>query len=217
MTDKAKKKGKWVQPKAPRPRFIWVDEPDGAGGTVKVKIYTRKGETARQCQLRHIRQLKKESIKASIARGASKVEAAGAAGVSRDTLYEWMNADAEFAQAVVTIEKNCITNVEGALYVNALKPEGKIDRIFYLKNRAGYRDKTDFQPHPESLKQPDADGAESGAPSPQPGTTGPADPANVDHAKLDEMSDAQLEEIAYGADTADEQPDLDAPEIRPPE
>lgn len=85
-----------------------------------------------------LQQLKKAAIIKSMQKGATKTAAAGAAGVNRTTLWRWEQDDAQFAEALFNAEQACIRMVEGALFKAALKPEGRIDRLFYLKTRAGY-------------------------------------------------------------------------------
>lgn len=101
------------------------------------KTGRRKAKPAESTAQR-LQRSKKAAILKSIAKGATKEAAAGAAGVNRSTLWRWEQEDEAFAEALFNLQQKCISVVEGVLFKQAQKPEGRIDRLFYLKTRAGY-------------------------------------------------------------------------------
>lgn len=88
-----------------------------------------------------IRRAKKAAILKSIAAGATVETAAGAAGISRVTFYQWRKDDPKFNEAAESKHLAVIRSVEGALVRAATVPDekGKVNvtaQIFYLANRA---------------------------------------------------------------------------------
>lgn len=83
----------------------------------------------------------KSEIIHSLHSGATKEAAAGAAGIGRRTLYDWLKADEAFAKSVSDAVQSAIGSVEDALFAAATTPDEKgrytvVAQIFYLKNRA---------------------------------------------------------------------------------
>ncbi len=83
----------------------------------------------------------KKAIVKSLKKGATRESAAGAAGVCKQTLYDWMAKDEDFKNKVDAACRHAVETVENALFMNATVPDqnGKINttaQIFFLKNRA---------------------------------------------------------------------------------
>lgn len=116
-----------------KPRTV----PLPGGGSIVVK----KGQTIKRTIRRHIQQKKKSAVVRAVARGGFKTEAALAAGIDRATLNKWLETDPAFAGRVAAAEgklKNQILAVNADV---AKTPAGVQDRLFYLKTRAGLREK----------------------------------------------------------------------------
>lgn len=82
--------------------------------------------------------VRKDAIIASLATGASHSAACEAAGVSRMTHWRWCREDPEFARACMEAKAGCVRRVQSANYLNALKPEGARDRIYFLEKHRHY-------------------------------------------------------------------------------
>lgn len=145
------------------------------------RLYVRKDENAAGAIARHIRQAKKDAIIASMKDGSSRRAAAGEAGIGRATLYVWMENDPAFARAVLQHDMHCIAKVERKNYAMALKDEGKSDRMFLLRTRGRYHDRTEIS-------------GPGGAPIQ---VNHKPDPKAAELDDLDGLTDAQLEAIAY--------------------
>lgn len=76
-----------------------------------------------------------------VGKGAFKADAAEAAGIARATFNRWIEEYPDFAARVAAAEsklKNAILAVNAEV---AKTPGGVQDRLFYLKTRAGLREK----------------------------------------------------------------------------
>jgi hypothetical protein len=74
--------------------------------------------------------------------GCSRGPAAVAASVCRQTFWKWMKEDPDFRQTVEDAEHEAIKSMEDALFMRGLG-SGKAANtaaIFWLKNKAGWRD-----------------------------------------------------------------------------
>jgi predicted DNA-binding transcriptional regulator AlpA len=60
------------------------------------------------------------------------------AGISRQTFYNWVDTDSEFAQEVENIKESSVDFVETALF-KEIKDGNTACIIFYLKTRAKHR------------------------------------------------------------------------------
>lgn len=84
---------------------------------------------------------KKDIIVGALQKGACKNLAAKAAGICRDTIYDWANKDEQFAARVSEACDLVDDLVQNALFRNATTPDprtGRVDTtacIFWLKNR----------------------------------------------------------------------------------
>lgn len=88
--------------------------------------------------------------------GACRTAAAGAAGITRQTLHAWLRTDEAFAAAVEVAEQAAVSAVEGALFRAAQQaaddPRYQRSAIFFLKCRAGWQERQVVEPAPALTK-----------------------------------------------------------------
>jgi len=76
--------------------------------------------------------------------GLNKSQIAYKLGMGKTTLYDMLKEDEELSEAIKRGSVEAIGNVTNALYNTAI--EGNTSaQIFFLKNRAGWRDKTETE------------------------------------------------------------------------
>jgi len=85
------------------------------------------------------KRLRKKAIVASISKNASVTLAVDAAGINRDTYYEWLKKDPKFAEAIERAKLDRITVVEDAMFINATVNKNVTAQIFLLCNLASHK------------------------------------------------------------------------------
>ncbi|HET6567489.1 MAG TPA: helix-turn-helix domain-containing protein, partial [Rhodothermales bacterium] len=92
---------------------------------------------------------RQEAILNSLAQGATRTDAAHAAGIHRRTLYNWIEQDPAFKQAVEDAEEECIDIARGLAFDCAMQaqedPRYLRALFFYLKCKAGWSDRPQRQ------------------------------------------------------------------------
>ncbi|HET6567834.1 MAG TPA: helix-turn-helix domain-containing protein [Rhodothermales bacterium] len=87
----------------------------------------------------------RKAILDSLAQGATRTDAAHAAGISRRTLYTWMDQDPAFKQAVEDAEAETVDIAQGLAFRCAMQaqedPRYLRALFFYLKCKAGWSDR----------------------------------------------------------------------------
>lgn len=86
-----------------------------------------------------------KAVKRHAARGLSLQQIADALGIGRTTLMERKREYAAVEAAIREGQALGITHVANALFEAAVKDHNVTAAIFYLKNRAGWRDKIDIE------------------------------------------------------------------------
>jgi hypothetical protein len=109
------------------------------GGSIVVK----KGATIAGTIRRHVQQVKKAAIVRAIRLGGFRTEAAEAAGIDRATMASWIEKDLEFAGRIAKAEAKLKNEILATNARVAKTDDGIQDRLFYLKTRAGLRERTE--------------------------------------------------------------------------
>lgn len=100
------------------------------------QIQRRKGETVAAARERQIRQFRKDAIVKYLSEDASISEACAALGIERQTHYNWLEQDLEYAARCMAAETAPMRQVKKANYINALKPNGHADRKLLLVRKS---------------------------------------------------------------------------------
>ena len=90
-----------------------------------------------------------EKAERAMAQGLTREQCAAALGISPSTFYLYQAENSEFSEAIKRGEANGIVQVTNALYEKATIDRDNVAIIFYLKNRAGWVDKTETKIHEE--------------------------------------------------------------------
>ena len=85
----------------------------------------------------------------AMAQGLTKEQCAAALGISVSTFQLYQAENSEFSEAIKRGEAMGIEEVTNALFENATVERDNTAIIFYLKNRAGWVDKTETKVHEE--------------------------------------------------------------------
>jgi hypothetical protein len=85
----------------------------------------------------------------AMAQGLTKEQCAAALGISRSKFFEIQEQNVDFLDAIKKGEASGIEQVTNALFENATVDRNVPSIIFYLKNRAGWVDKTETKIHEE--------------------------------------------------------------------
>ena len=85
----------------------------------------------------------------AMAQGLTKEQCAAALGISRSKFFEIQEQNVDFLDAIKRGEAMGIEEVTNALFENATLERDNTAIIFYLKNRAGWVDKTETKIHEE--------------------------------------------------------------------
>ena len=85
----------------------------------------------------------------AMAQGLTKEQCAAALGISRSKFFEIQEQNVDFLDAIKKGEARGIGDVTNALFENATVKKDNVAIIFYLKNRAGWVDKTETKIHEE--------------------------------------------------------------------
>ena len=92
-----------------------------------------------------VRARKRAVILQSLEQGSSRTDASKAAGICRRTLYNWMEADAAFREAVDDAELAAVETVEDVAFRCATKaeddPRYQTSMLFWLKCRARWTER----------------------------------------------------------------------------
>ncbi len=78
-------------------------------------------------------------------RGMNQMQIADALGINYDTLMKYKNLNSEFLEAIKSGQAKGIAKITNALYEQAVNQGSVSASIFYLKNRAGWSDKTELE------------------------------------------------------------------------
>ena len=84
-----------------------------------------------------------------MAQGLTKEQCAAALGISRSKFFEIQEQNVDFLDAIKGGEAEGVQQVTNALYEKATIDRDNTAMIFYLKNRAGWVDKTETKVHEE--------------------------------------------------------------------
>ena len=90
-----------------------------------------------------------EKTESLMAKGLTVEQCAGMLGISTSTFYLYQADNSEFSETIKRGEANGIVQVTNALFENATVERDNTAIIFYLKNRAGWVDKTETKIHEE--------------------------------------------------------------------
>ena len=90
-----------------------------------------------------------EKAERAMAQGLTREQCAAALGISPSTFYLHQADNSEFSETIKRGEANGIVQVTNALFENATVERDNTAIIFYLKNRAGWVDKTETKIHEE--------------------------------------------------------------------
>lgn len=126
-------------PPDPRPEYIPVAEIDNLGEAK--------------------RNYRQELILEALAFGASRTEAAKAAGIARQSFYNWMHTDELFRESVGDAEDEALDAVRAVAHQCALKaaddPRYQPTLRFVLKCRAGWTEKPESREQKDEKKEPE--------------------------------------------------------------
>ena len=89
------------------------------------------------------------NTKRFMAQGLTKEQCAASLGVSVSTFQLYQAENSEFSEAIKSGEAEGIQQVTNALYEKATIDRDNTAMIFFLKNRAGWVDKTETKVHEE--------------------------------------------------------------------
>ena len=84
-----------------------------------------------------------------MAQGLTREQCAANLGISRSKFFEIQEQNVDFLDAIKKGEASGIEQVTNALFENATVDRNVPSIIFYLKNRAGWVDKTETKIHEE--------------------------------------------------------------------
>ena len=90
-----------------------------------------------------------ENTKRFMAQGLTREQCAASLGISVATFYVYQAEYSEFSEAIKSGEAEGIQQVTNALYEKATVDRDNTAMIFFLKNRAGWVDKTETKVHEE--------------------------------------------------------------------
>ena len=89
------------------------------------------------------------NTKRFMAQGLTKEQCAASLGISRSKFFEIQEQNVDFLDAIKSGEAEGIQQVTNALYEKATIDRDNTAMIFFLKNRAGWVDKTETKVHEE--------------------------------------------------------------------
>jgi hypothetical protein len=90
-----------------------------------------------------------QSAEQFMAQGLTREQCAANLGISRSKFFEIQEQNVDFLDAIKKGEARGIGDVTNALFENATVERDNVAIIFYLKNRAGWVDKTETKIHEE--------------------------------------------------------------------
>ena len=90
-----------------------------------------------------------KSAEQFMAQGLTREQCAANLGISRSKFFEIQEQNVDFLDAIKKGEARGIGDVTNALFENATVERDNTAIIFYLKNRAGWVDKTETKVHEE--------------------------------------------------------------------
>jgi hypothetical protein len=90
-----------------------------------------------------------QSAEQFMAQGLTREQCAANLGISRSKFFEIQEQNVDFLDAIKKGEARGIGDVTNALFENATVKKDNVAIIFYLKNRAGWVDKTETKIHEE--------------------------------------------------------------------
>jgi predicted DNA-binding protein (UPF0251 family) len=90
-----------------------------------------------------------ENTRRFMAQGLTKEQCAASLGISVSTFQLYQAENSEFSEAIKSGEAEGIQQVTNALYEKATIDRDNTAMIFFLKNRAGWVDKTETKVHEE--------------------------------------------------------------------
>jgi len=90
-----------------------------------------------------------ENTRRFMAQGLTKEQCAASLGISRSKFFEIQEQNVDFLDAIKGGEAEGVQQVTNALYEKATIDRDNTAMIFYLKNRAGWVDKTETKVHEE--------------------------------------------------------------------
>ena len=90
-----------------------------------------------------------ENTRRFMAQGLTKEQCAPCLGMSRTTFFELQGQNSDFSNAIKSGQADGIQQVTNALYEKATIDRDNTAMIFFLKNRAGWVDKTETKVHEE--------------------------------------------------------------------
>ena len=90
-----------------------------------------------------------ENTRRFMAQGLTKEQCAASLGISRSKFFEIQEQNVDFLDAIKSGEAEGIQQVTNALYEKATIDRDNTAMIFFLKNRAGWVDKTETKVHEE--------------------------------------------------------------------
>ena len=90
-----------------------------------------------------------QSAEQFMAQGLTREQCAANLGISRSKFFEIQEQNVDFLDAIKKGEASGIEQVTNALFENATVDRNVPSIIFYLKNRAGWVDKTETKIHEE--------------------------------------------------------------------
>jgi len=88
-----------------------------------------------------------QSAEQFMAQGLTREQCAANLGISRSKFFEIQEQNVDFLDAIKKGEARGIGDVTNALFENATVKKDNVAIIFYLKNRAGWVDKTETKIH----------------------------------------------------------------------
>jgi len=84
------------------------------------------------------------------ARGLTQQQIADSLGINVDTLHKYKNINSDFTEAIKEGQAQGIAEIANSLFNNA-KTGNTTAQIFYMKNRAGWSDKTEVSHSGDNL------------------------------------------------------------------
>jgi len=90
-----------------------------------------------------------DNVRRYMAQGLTKEQCAGVLGISVSTFQLYQAENSEFSEAIKSGQAEGIQQVTNALYEKATIDRDNVAMLFYLKNRAGWVDKTETKIHEE--------------------------------------------------------------------
>ena len=90
-----------------------------------------------------------DNVRRYMAQGLTKEQCAGVLGISVSTFMLKQEQNSEFSEAIKSGQADGIQQVTNALFEKATLDRDNTAMIFFLKNRAGWVDKTETKVHEE--------------------------------------------------------------------